>query len=72
MAQLLAHVTDGSDPAAQHPFEASVALHFMTYNYVKIHGTLKTTPAVAAGLTPRPWQIKDVIEMLEERELPPE
>lgn len=52
--------------------EASVALHFMTYNFVKVHGTLKTTPAVAAGLTHRPWQLKDVIAMLEEREAPPE
>lgn len=31
--------------------EAAVALHFMYYNFCRVHNTLKTTPAIAAGVT---------------------
>ncbi len=31
--------------------EAMMSLYFVVYNFCKVHGTLKTTPAVAAGLT---------------------
>ncbi len=34
-------------------FEAAVGLHFAYYNFVKRHNTVKCTPAVAAGVTPR-------------------
>ena len=34
----------------------------MNYNYVKKHGTLKTTPPVAAGLTEKPWTVAEMIE----------
>lgn len=37
--------------------EAALALFFVAYNFVTIHGTLKTTPAVAHGLTNEPWTI---------------
>jgi hypothetical protein len=43
----------------------SVALHAMYYNFVRIHQTLKVTPAMAAGVTDRLWQMKDLIEMVE-------
>ena len=33
----------------------AVALHFMYYNFVKIHSTLKVTPAMAARVTDRLW-----------------
>jgi len=42
---------------------AAVALHFASYNYVKKHGTLKTTPAVAAGLSNRIWTVGDLIAL---------
>jgi hypothetical protein len=35
--------------------EAAVALHFMHYNFVRIHQTLRVTPAMAAGVTDRLW-----------------
>lgn len=41
----------------------ATALHFMNYNFVRIHGTLKTTPAMAAGITDRLWSLEDVIEL---------
>ena len=43
----------------------SVALHFMHYNFVKIHSTLRTTPAQAAGVTDRLWELSDMVALLE-------
>jgi hypothetical protein len=43
----------------------AVALHAMYYNFVRIHQTLKVTPAMAAGVTDRLWEMKDLAEMLE-------
>ena len=42
----------------------SVALHFMHYNFVKIHTTLRTTPAQAAGVTDRLWEVEDLVGLL--------
>jgi len=44
---------------------ASLALHYMHYNFVRIHQTLRVTPAMAAGLTTRLWVIADLISLLE-------
>lgn len=46
----------------------AVALHFMYYNFVKIHSTLKITPAMAAGVTDCLWEIDDIVKLLEEKE----
>jgi IS1 family transposase len=43
----------------------AMALHFLYYNFVRIHQTLKMTPAMAAGVTKRLWEMKDVVDMLE-------
>jgi hypothetical protein len=43
----------------------AVALHFTHYNFVRVHSTLKTTPAVAAGLADHPWTLQDLIGLLE-------
>ena len=50
----------------------AVALHTMYYNYVRPHGTLtkgrgglKTTPAMAAGLTDRPWTVYDLLNLMD-------
>jgi IS1 family transposase len=40
----------------------AVALHVMHYNYVRVHQTLRTTPAVAAGLASHPWSLTDLVE----------
>ena len=37
---------------------AMIALHYMHYNFVRVHQTLRATPAMAAGLTDRVWDIK--------------
>ena len=43
----------------------AVALHFMYYNYVRIHKSLRVTPAMAAGLTTKLWSIEDLARLLE-------
>ncbi len=43
----------------------AVALHMMYYNFVRIHQTLKVTPAMAAGVTKRLWEMTDVVDVLE-------
>ena len=43
---------------------ASVALHFMHYNFVQIHGTLRVTPAMAAGVTAKAWEVEDIVGLL--------
>lgn len=43
----------------------AVALYFMHYNFVRVHGTLKTTPAVAAGVAERVWSIEELVGLLD-------
>src|SRR5436189_4631820 len=43
----------------------SVALFAMYYNFVRIHKTLRTTPAMAAKVTDRLWEIGDIVNVLE-------
>lgn len=46
-----------------------VALYTVFYNWTKIHKTLRTTPAMAAGLTERVWDMADVVAIIEESEM---
>src|SRR5450755_2999462 len=46
---------------------AAISLHFMFYNFVRIHETLRITPAMAAGVTDHVWEISDVVVLLDER-----
>jgi len=46
----------------------SVALHYMHYNFCRIHKTLRVTPAMATGVTDRLWSVGDVMKILEEWE----
>jgi IS1 family transposase len=48
---------------------AAIALHTMYYNFVRIHQTLKVTPAMAAGVTDKLWEVSDIVVMLEQWEL---
>lgn len=47
----------------------AVSLHFLHYNYVRVHQTLKgRTPAMAAGIADRRWTIEDIVVLIEEAE----
>lgn len=43
-------------------FDAAVALHFAYYNFVKTHGSLKCTPAMAADVERSFWTVADLVE----------
>ena len=43
----------------------AVALHFMYYNFVRIHKTLWCSPAMAAGVTDRLWELKDIAALID-------
>jgi hypothetical protein len=43
-------------------FEAAVALHFVYYNFVKRHNSLRCTPAMAAGVERDFWTVGDLVE----------
>ena len=45
-----------SDMAATH----AVALHFMFYNFGRIHQSLRVTPAMEAGLTDHVWSLEEI------------
>ena len=47
---------------------AAVSLHFFHYNFCRAHQTLKTTPAVAAGVTDHVWKLPELIGLLEDAE----
>lgn len=43
----------------------AVSFYFMVYNFVKIHSSIKTTPAMEAGVTNFLWSMEDVVLMAE-------
>jgi IS1 family transposase len=49
----------------------AVALHFAYYNFVRIHKTLRVTPAMAAGVTDRLWEMSDLVAILDAAEAAP-
>src|SRR5207248_739287 len=47
---------------------AALSLHFMHYNFCRVHQTLGTTPAVAADVTDHVWTLDDLVGLLSEAE----
>jgi hypothetical protein len=41
--------------------KAAVALHFFHYNFMRIHSSLKVTPAMEAKVTNRAWRWEDLL-----------
>jgi hypothetical protein len=46
----------------------SLALYFLFYNFVRIHKTLKTSPAQAAGVTDKLWSMEDIVALIDARD----
>ena len=46
----------------------AVALHMMYYNFVKVHSKLRVSPAMAAGVSDRLWEIGDIVRLIEAEE----
>ncbi len=47
----------------------AIALHYVHYNFVRIHKTLRCTPAMEAGISSRLWTNRDIAELLERHEI---
>lgn len=45
--------------------KAAVALHFMHYNFARIHQTLRVTPAMEAGVSDHVWSIEEIVGLLD-------
>ena len=43
----------------------AVALHFMHYNFCRIHNSLRVTPAMEAGVSERLWKVSDIVDLVE-------
>jgi|SRR5688572_1144925 len=43
----------------------AIALHFVYYNFCKVHKSLRVTPAMEAGLAKRPMSIEDLVKLTE-------
>ena len=44
-------------------FKAAVALHYAYYNFVKVHQTIRCTPAMEAGVANSAWTVQDLVTM---------
>jgi hypothetical protein len=42
--------------------ESMLALAILHYNYCRVHGKLKTTPAVASGIETHRWTVREMLE----------
>jgi hypothetical protein len=49
--------------------EAAVALNYFAYNFIKIHRSLRVSPAMAAGVTDRLWSVSDLVDLWEAEEV---
>ena len=49
----------------------AVALHFVYYNFCRIHSKLRMTPAMAAGISTRLWEVSDIVALLDAAEAKP-
>lgn len=41
----------------------SVSLHYMFYNFARVHKTLRVSPAQAAGITDKLWSVEDIVKL---------
>jgi hypothetical protein len=44
--------------------EYSLALHYMYYNFARVHRTLGVTPTMAAGVVDHVWSIEDIVNLV--------
>lgn len=46
--------------------EAAVSLHFVHYNFARIHKTLRVTPAMEAGVSDHVWSLEEIAALVPE------
>ena len=45
----------------------ALALYFTFYNFVRVHTTLRVSPAMAAGIETRLWEMEDIVRLIDEK-----
>jgi hypothetical protein len=48
--------------------EHMIAMYYAYYNFARVHQTLRTTPAVAAGVADHVWTLREIVSLLERSE----
>ena len=43
----------------------AIALHFMHYNFARIHKSLRVTPAMEAGISDHVWKLEEIVGLLD-------
>jgi hypothetical protein len=51
--------------------EAATALHFMHYNFCRVHQTLRVTPAMEAGVSSHVWSFTELVSLLDRADKKP-
>ena len=46
-----------------------VALHYMHYNFCRVHQTLRVTPAMEAGVSNHVWTVEEMVKLLDGRSI---
>jgi IS1 family transposase len=57
-------LTNGFSKKVENHIHA-ISLNFMYYNFVRVHKTLRVTPAMEAGIANHPWTIEELINLLD-------
>ncbi|MDE0037921.1 MAG: IS1 family transposase [Gammaproteobacteria bacterium] len=57
-------LTNSFSKKVENHFHA-MALHFMHYNFCRLHQTLRITPAMAAGVTGKLWEMGDIVDLID-------
>jgi hypothetical protein len=56
----LTRLTNGFSKKWEH-LKAALALHFAYYNFCRVHGTLRVTPAMQAGIADKVWDLNELL-----------
>ena len=56
-----------SKKVENHIHAVALHYHYMHYNFVRIHQTLRVTPAMEAGVSLRPWTIEEIAGLLDSK-----
>ncbi len=63
-------LTNGFSKKVENHLHA-ISLHFAYYNFVRVHKTLRMSPAMAAGVTDRLWEMADLVAVIDAAEAAP-
>jgi hypothetical protein len=62
------HFETAGDRGILENHAAATAPNYFAYNFIKIHRTLRMSPAMAAGVTDRLWSVEDLVALWESYE----